>query len=396
MAEITDTGYELKTQNEWFADELARYLAIDPNWNTDPSTPDGLKIATDSEIFANLDELGLKAYNSKDPTKATKDDLDAIASITGTIRSLGTFSNSSVNLVGVDTTVILAGTLFESVEDGSEWSVDADTVISGVTVCPITAVLRGATQASIGVITKIVNPQSGLESITNPAVAVLGTDPETDAELRARRDDTVSISGNNQVDSTFSAISAIDGVRRVKIYENDSVDPVDSNGLPIHSTAVIVDGGTDSDIAEAIYLKKNAGTIQHSLSNPVTVPVTSPVTGNEKDIIFNRPDYVDILLVYNITDDGSLPIDVEQLIKDATIDYVDGDLLSAESGFNQRGFNIDEDVQSARFYTPANNVIGQYGNSYVTSITVGGGSVVAINFEELARFADSNITVNIT
>ena len=45
--------------------------------------------------------------------------------------------------------------------------------------------------------------------------------------------------------------------------------------------------------------------------------------------------------------------------------------------------------------TPINNVIGSYGNSYVTSLTVNGASSgkVAIDFAELSRWSDSNITV---
>ena len=395
MAELTDNGYEIKTQNEWFEDEKARYIAIDPNWNLDQSAPDGVKLATDSEIWGNLDELGQKAYNSKDPSKATGDDLDSVASITGTLRGKGTFSNAGVNLVGTNGKIVLAGSLIESTDDGSEWAIDSDTTIAGVTAATVTAVERGATQASIGAISKIVNPQSGWQSVTNPAVATPGTNPDTDSELRIERDNGVGLPGQNQIDSTFAAIANLDGVRRVKIYENDDTSPVDTNGLPIHSTAIIVDGGDNDEIASAVYNKRNPGPIQVELSNPVIVSVTSSVTGNIKDIKFNTPDQVDITIVYSITDDGTLPGNISQLIKDATLSYVDGDLLDASCGFNQTGFNIGEDVQSSRFYTPANNVIGQYGDSYVTSITVNGGSVAAIGFEELSRFTDANITVNV-
>ena len=396
MAKLTDKGYILKTQNEWFEDGKSLHQSIDPDWNLDPSTPDGLKLATDSEILSNLDELGLEAYNSKDPSKATGIQLDAIAAVTGTIRGKGTFSTSSVNLTGVNGTVIVAGTLIESTENGSRWATDSDVSILGVTAVSVTAIDRGAIQASINTLTKIVKPISGLSSATNPAVATVGTNPDTDAELRIKRDKAVSIVGSNQVDSMYSVLANLDGVRRVKVYENDRFDPTDANGLPIHSTAVIVDGGTDADIAQALYIKKNPGTKQHSTSLPTTVSVISPVTGNQKDIVFNRPPPIDVALVYNITDDGSLPIGIEQLLKDATLSYVDGDLLPADAGFNQRGFDIGENVHAGRFYTPANSVIGIYGESYITSITVNGGVSVVIGFEELARFTDANISVVIT
>lgn len=395
MAEITDNGYQLKTQNEWFSDEEARYKAIDPNWNTGASTPDGLKLATDSEIWANLDELGQSAYNSKDPNKATGTDLDVLSSITGTLRGQGTPSTVDLTLTGDNGEVVADGALVESTENGSLWAVNGPVTIAGATAATATAVENGATQASIDTITRIVVTQAGWASVTNPSVATPGTNPDADSELRIERNNGVSLPGQNQVDSTFAAIANINGVRRVRIYENDSIPPVDSNGLPIHSTATIVDGGDDDDVALAIYNKRNPGPIQHSLTTPISVDIVSPVTGNEKTIIFNRPDYVDAIIIYNITDDGSLPANADQLVKDATLEYVGGDLLDADAGFNQSGFNIGEDVHSGRLYTPANHVIGQYGSSYVTSITVNGGAILAINFEQLSRFTDANITVNI-
>jgi len=396
MAEVTDQGYELKTQNEWFEEEKALYQVIDANWNLDPSTPDGLKIASDSETFSNLDEIGQRAYNSKDPSKATGNDLDIVASITGSVRDDGTPSDVAITLTGTDGAIIGDGEIIESTANGSQWTINGPVEIVGATAATATCTVNGLTQASIGDITKIVNPKAGWSTVTNPSVATPGTAPETDSEFRIKRRNSVSLPGQNQVDSTFAAIANTPGVRRVKIYENDSISPADPNGLPIHSTAIVVDGGDNEEIAEAIYFKRNPGPIQHQLTNPVVVPVTSPVTGNEKDIVFNRPSYIDVVVVYNIVNDGTLPPDIEDLIKAATLEYTDGTLIDAGCGFNQTGFGIEEDVHAGRFYTPANQVMGQYGDSYATSITVDGGADVAIGFEELSRFTDVNITVNVT
>lgn len=396
MAEITDTGFVLKTQNEYFDEEQQRYLAIDPLWNVDPSAPDGVKIATDSEIWANIDEVAQQAYNSKDPSKARGIDLDAVAAITGTLRGSGSQGAAAVTITGTDTTVIAAGALIESTENASRWTLDAEVTITGATAATVTAVDFGAIPASIGTLTKIVNPQSGWASVTNAAPATSGTNPDTDGELRIERDKGVGLPGQNQIDATFAAIARLEGVRRVRVYENDDTTPVDADGLPVHSTAIYVDGGVDLEIAEAIYFKRNAGPLQYQTLNPVDVVVTSPTTGNEKTIKFNRLDFDDILLVYNITDDGTLPPDIEQLIKDATILYTDGELLDADCGFNQTGFGIGEDVQAGRFYTPANQVIGQFGDSFVTSITVDGVASAVIAFDAISRFTDPNITVNVT
>lgn len=400
MAEITSAGYVLKTQNEWFADEQARYLEIDPEWNLDPSTPDGLKLATDAEIWANLDEMGQKAYNSKDPNKASGIDLDVLCAITGTVRSEGTPSNAALTLSGVAGTVVPAGSIVESTENGSRWTTDEAATIGGGGTIAVGATCEsiGATQASINTITKIITPAGGWQGVTNAGVATPGTNAETDAELRARRRLSVSLPGNNQVDSMYAAVANVPGVRRVKVYENDT-NATDSNGLTAHSIAVIVDGGDNDDIAAAIYSKKNPGVTLHQTSGTqVDVTVVSPVTGNTKVIGFTRPDYVDIDVDVTVVDDGSLPPDVEAEITAAILAYVGGDLFQdASVGFNQRGFDIGEDVYLSRFYTPVNQVIGKYGASHVTVIFLNGATTaVPIDFDALARFTEANITVTVT
>lgn len=398
MAEITGSGYVLKTQNEWFEEERARYIEIDPKWNLDPSTPDGLKLAVDAEIWANLDELLQWAYNSKDPNKALGIELDVLCALTGIVRAEGTPSTVNLTVSGTAGTIIPAGSHVRSADTGLLWRLDHEVTIGGGGTAAVSAtcVDLGATQASAGTITKIVDTVGGWQGVNNSLPATPGTNPETDAELRERRRRSVALSGSNQVDATYAAVAAVAGVRRVKVYENDTAS-TDSNGLPAHSTAIIVDGGDDDDIAQAIYSKRNPGPVQHQTSGAaVDVPVVSPVTGNSKTISFSRPAYVDITLVVNVTDDGTLPSGIEGEIEQAVLDYVGGDLLDESAGFNWRGFDIGESVPVSRLYTPVNKVIGAYGSSFVSSMTVNAGSSVAIDFDELARFTNANITVNVT
>lgn len=396
MAEITYNGYVLKNQNTWYAEEQQLYLDIDPSWNLDPSSPDGLKLASDAEIFANLDELAQKAYNSKDPNKAKDVDLNVICSLTGTTRSQGTPSNVQLTLKGVNGTVIAAGRLVESTVDGSQWMTDSDVTISGgEATVTATCTVNGITAASIGTITRIVNTVGGWQSVTNPTVATLGTARQSDSLLRVERRRSVARPGNNQVDSLTGELFDVEGVRRVRVYENYT-NYTDVNGLPPHSVAPIIDGGTDDDIAKAIFIKKNPGCDLFPAGTPVTVPdVYDRYINNAQNITFSRPNYVDMILVIEIVDDGTLPVDVEQQVKDAIIEYTQGDLIDSDVGFNSTGFDIGDNVPVRRLDTPINQVIGSYGNSYIDVMTVNGvttGSVL-IAFNELTRWDESNITV---
>jgi hypothetical protein len=189
---------------------------------------------------------------------------------------------------------------------------------------------------------------------------------------------------------------AVDGARRVKVYENDT-NTTDSNGLPPHSIAPIIDGGTDADVAMAIYIKKNPGVALYQAGTPISVDVTSPTyPDNVKTIKFSRPEYVDMIIAVTIKNDGSLPSNTQDLIRDAFIDFAAGGLVPAEYGFKVDGFDVGESVPYSTLYTPINKVIGQYGNSYVQTLTVNSGTTnIVIAFNELSRWTSSNITVTL-
>lgn len=406
MASLTSTGYVLQTQNDWFAQERQFYLDIDPLWNLDPSTPDGLKMAHDSEIFYALDETLQQAYNSKDPNKAKGNDLDIVCSLTGTIRSGGSRSSVQLTLTATPGTLIQAGNRFESVTTGSRWTTDqavtADSLGSATVNATCTVV--GPTQADAGTITRIVDVVAGLASVTNAAPATPGTEGQRDEQLRVTRATAVGKPGNNQIDSMIGELFGVDGVRRVKVYENDT----DSNavsidnpyGLPKNSIAPIIDGGTDDDVAMAIYVKKNPGTRLYQAGTPFQVLVTSPkYPTNQKLIRASRPIYVDMLAVIHVVNDGSLPPNADQLIKEAMMEYAAGDLIPADVGFKIDGFDIGEAVPFSTIFTPVNKVIGSYGDSYVdlpSSSLNGGQANVAIAYNQMSRWTESNITVVIT
>jgi len=190
-------------------------------------------------------------------------------------------------------------------------------------------------------------------------------------------------------------IFAVDGVRRAIVLENDT-DVTDANGLPEHSVAPIVDGGTDADVALAIFRKKNPGCKLHAAGTSVTVnDVYDKYITNARDITFSRPVYVDMTINVTIQNDGSLPGNADDLIVAAILNYAAGDLVAAECGFNVLGFDIGEEVPVSRMYTPINQVIGTYGNAYVTNLTVNTltSGQVAIDFNELSRWTSGNITV---
>ncbi|WP_217903830.1 hypothetical protein, partial [Bordetella genomosp. 6] len=167
------------------------------------------------------------------------------------------------------------------------------------------------------------------------------------------------------------------------------------HGLPAHSNTILVDGGIASDLAMAIYLKKNPGVFLNGDGTVIQEWVTSPTIATHQQLItFGRPLYVDIAVVVDIKNDGTLPDDLESQIKEAIISFAAGESPSGQDGFKTTGFDIGESVPLSTMYTPINQVIGKYGNSYVTSLTLDGAMAnKAIAYNELSRWLDANITV---
>lgn len=418
MAEITSTGIVGKSLNEYLADLQAKYLAIDPAWNIDADSPDGQLIGIFAELLTNLDEAVVAAYRSKDPASALGEALNDIAAISGVARQGATYSVAPITVAGTVGTVIPASTSqVRSNSNNTVWTVNAPIIIGsgGTGTGFVTCTTAGRVVAVAGDLTIINTNIAGWSSVTNPNAATLGEDQETNAAFRIRRSSSVSLPGSNQLDNMEASVGNVKGVTDVKVFENDRYDPIDANGLPVHSISIVVNGGTDEDVAQAIYAKKNPGTamfpryndtadtwIDSPGSNGVQVDVTSPRTGNTKNITFQRAIALPVYIRYNIKQVGTLPSDIGKRIIEATIKDSTKSLFGDDGGsigFNQNGYDIGEVVPVGRFYTPANKVLGQYGDSYVTSITIGtapgslSANTIQPGYNQLPTFVEANISV---
>lgn len=139
-----------------------------------------------------------------------------------------------------------------------------------------------------GAITRIVTAPTGFLSCTNLCGYIAGRLLETDVELRQSYADKIYNRSSRMTDSIRSAILAnCPGVTAAQVYENRT-NETDDAGRPPHSIEAVVDGGSNSDIAEQI-LATSAGGITTYGSVSVDVP------GEDDDVIevcFNRPSYI--------------------------------------------------------------------------------------------------------
>lgn len=405
MGQITDEGFKVKSQNEYFEDERRLYLDIDPNWNLDPSTPDGLKIAHDAEIFGALEQVVKQAYDARDPAKAVGRDLDVLRALTGSVRSQGSPSTVTLFVTGEPSTIIPAGSRVKTSADvvfafDDDVTIGVDGVGSGVASCTE----KGAVEVSVGTLTNIVDVVAGWQTVENRTVAVLGTDADSDPVFRLKSAKAVASSSVGIVDSLYASILAVEGVRYCTIYENRqnnaSVTAGNPHGLPAHSLAIVVDGGTDEDIAEAIFNKLSVGATLVSVGTRVDRTVYSKRYKSSYSVItFSRPLYKNITVSVKVADPSRNAPSAETLKKeigDAVISYIRGTLIGSGIGFNSVGFDIGETVPFTRMFTPINKVLGNYAGTYVEELKLNGAmSNVVINYNELAQIVHEGVSVEV-
>lgn len=417
MAELTDQGITGASLNDYLEEINRRTLAIDPDWNIDPDSPDGQRIGIEAELLANLDEAVVAAYRSKDPDSATGEALRNIGKISGVPIREATYSVAPITVTGVAGTVIAAGSQIRSRIDNTRWlttgaiAIGVSSTATGFATCST----PGRVLAGAGELTIIGTPQAGWSSVTNSEAAA-GEDAEADADYRKRRNDSVARAGSNMRDNMLANIASVAGVTDVKILENSSDDPVDPDGIPYTAIAVVVNGGSDADIGWSMYQKYNPGTpmypryssktglwIDPPGTSGVRVDVTSPVTGNKQTMTFQRASGLPIYVAMTIQKVGDLPSNIESEIKDAVVKDSTRQLFSGETttGFNKGGYDIGELVPLGRLYTPVNKVLGKYGDSYVTSLTIGitaadqGSAPIQPTIYQIATFDPDNISVTV-
>lgn len=404
IIKMTDQGLVYLTENEIFDLVVQKYQEVSPAFNLDPSEPDGYMAAWMAQQLRVAVEAIVQCYNSKDPNTARDQQLNIIGALTGSAREDGTPTVIDIEVGATNGTVVTAGSVIEG--NNYEWTIDSDIAVdvTGTATGTATCTVDGAITPENGTVTNIKTTIGGWSNVTNTGISINGTDKQSNAQFRVERNKSVGRPGNNQVDSAIGELFAVDDVLRVAAYENPTgsaaVDPeLNPHGLPAHSMSYVVLGGTDEDVAQAIYNKKNPGNFLNQAGVPVSVEVASKKhPSNSKVIKFGRPSLVDINIVLEVADpNGNTPGNLEQLVQGAIIEYVSGDLIDADDGFDSTGFDIGEDVPVRRIDTPINQVIGQYKGAYINSLTVNGQSngAITIEFDEYANFLAENIAVTV-
>ena len=164
--------------------------------------------------------------------------------------------------MGLMGTVIPTGAVVQN-DDGYQMaSLESATIPSEGTIDVSFALTEtGAIAIAAGTVNKIITVIPGWDTVSNEEPGVVGRDAETRAELEARRYASVAANAHGSIESILGTLNQIDGVLDCVVLENttSASQTIDGVEVDAHSIAVCIYGGEDTDIAEAIYTKKDAG-----------------------------------------------------------------------------------------------------------------------------------------
>lgn len=385
---ITPEGFSRKRLDQLLLELNDEMKAVfGDNFNVSPESPDGQINGVISESNANLWEIAQESYDAFNPSAAAGVTLSNLVQLNGITRLPATTSRVQLSLTGAVDTTIPAGSLISTNDTGDQFSTEIGIILDGAGNGSVfaNATQTGPIIALASTLTEIDTPITGWLTVNNLADAFLGSDEETDIELRARRAQSVSKNAQSITDAIFAAVANTPGVTQTSVLENDT-NLVDANGLPPHSFQVIVLGGIDEDIGNAIWLKKPAGILSFG-SIPVQI---DDIQGLPHTISFSRPTAVPIYVEVDLTTFAEYPTNGDTLIKQAIVDYANGNLVEG------RGFSLGDDVIYTRLYTPINSVQGHEIDALRIGLSPSPTGVINIPIlsTETSDFIDINIIVN--
>lgn len=393
-----------------------------------------------AERWAELWELGEAINSSLDPDAATGASLDSLAALTGTFRDPASKSAVILTLTGTPGTDVLTGSAASTVSTQVQFVTENDAEIallpswvastayvignrvtnsSRAYVCitsgtsagsggPTTtssditdntvhwryigegtgavdvdalASITGPLIAESGDITVIDTPVFGWDSVINLLDADPGSDIETDAELRTKRRLELTSSGDATADAIRADLLQVEGVTFVNVFNNNT-DTTDADGVPPHSVEILVQGGDDQDIWDAIgtAVPVGIGTFGGE------VGTFTDDEGEDHTVRFSRPTiitaYVDIELT---KDPDTYPIDGDDAVKLIVVTRVNP--FPGIPGLNI----VASRISAAVFFID--------GVLDVTLVQVGtapspsSSATISVGLRELAEYDTSRITV---
>lgn len=349
--------------------------AFGGNLNLALNTPQGQLASSMTAIISAAYQTFLYYTTQVDPAYAQGRMQDAIARIYFLERLPAQPTYVQCVCVGASGTVIPPGALAAdtggniyacssggSIPVGGSVTLQFQNIVTGPIACPA------------GSLTSIYQAITGWDTINNPDDGVLGNDAESRGAFEARRAASVERNSIGSLPSVLGAVLSVNGVDDAYVTENSTGSPVTIGGYTLAANSIYVAavGGTDLDVATAIWSRKAPGC---AYNGNTTVTVTDDSAGYVTpyptySVTFERPIPLRIYFSVTLVDNPFIPSDANVQIQNAIINAFSG----VDGG--DRAV-IGGDVLASRFYAPVAS-LGPWAK--IQSLYVGSKNVSAAVF----------------
>jgi uncharacterized phage protein gp47/JayE len=265
-----------------------------------------------STLVANSNEVQQAVYDALSIANSTGTQLDNLVALIGLLRRQATHSTATLKLTSDRATTVPIGTMYGT-ESGVNFMTTVEQVFTGAGWANVASrcTVAGAIAAEAGEIDQIVNSVAGIISVTNPSDATVGKSRETDQELKEAHTIATATAGKSDLGSIFEALRLVDNVSAV--YANENKENYTVDGLPGQRIHFSLIGGTDEDIATAIYYNRTSSIKSYGAQS---VTIYDEELARQNTEYFDRASQVPLFVTINLTKiDGLWPDDGQDQIR---------------------------------------------------------------------------------
>lgn len=326
--DFTTVGITLPTDSEIRAGVMSDMnAAFGGNLNPSLSTPQGQLVTSQAAIISAKNAQFAEFMSQIDPATADGVMQDAIGRIYFMNRRPATPTVVQVQCNGLAGVTIPAGALVRDSSGNIYSCTQAGSIATGGTVTlPFACTVTGPIPCQAGSITgSPYRTIPGWDRATNLADGVLGVLVENRAEFEYRRQQSVAINAHGSLASIYANVFNVAGVLDVYVAENveDTGITLGVTNYPLvaHSVYVAVFGGSDADVAAAIWSSKDVGA-NYNGNTSVVVQDTSGYSNPipSYTVKFQRPTPAPIFFAISVQNLGATPnATITQAIRDAIV-----------------------------------------------------------------------------
>lgn len=358
-------------------------------------TPQGQLASSQAAIIGDKNNEIAYFVNQVDPQYSDGRFQDAIGRIYFLTRKPATATAVTATLTGLPGTVVPAGTLAQDTSGNTyACSADATIAVTGTVNAEFQNIQTGPIPCAAGTLTQVYQAVPGWDAITNAADGTLGNNVESRADFEYRRKNSVALNGKGTPSAIYAEVFALPGVLDVYVKDNPSGEtvltgPTNYPLLP-HSVYVAAVGGTDANVAAAIWRKKDVG-CDYNGNTSVTVTDESGYNYPQPTYVvkFERPAALPVKFAVQLVNDVSLPSNIVALVKAAIIARFNG----TDGTTRER---IGSLILASRYYGA---VVSAASNVSLISVLIGTStptlSQVSVGIDQKPTLSESDITVTL-